>query len=183
MTTHNEMPKTEAESEARRAAFVAEYAKRIDAVDAIRARMNDLMRGAALDERSLALRKRIVFHLIDSLVNGERLDGETAGILIDGVTRFSQYSVIARQSDEPDGTELGRIAMDALQLAFGIVAEATGDDPTSPDATITLPRTLEQEALAKLEAMERIYPAALANIEAGRHVELKSKPNPDAPVS
>lgn len=155
-------------------AALAKHADRVSAVDAMRDEMANLMKGARLDEETTMLRSRLLHLLVMSLkdVTNEESHVKT---LIAGIGVGLQYPLMARPKDVELSQEvLANIASDALAIALGIKTSFVEGEPEDID----FPSNFEQELTSKLDAMERVFPLAIANMKAGVHVQpLDTNPN------
>lgn len=159
-------------------AALDKYRDRVKNVDAMRTEMAQIMEGMHLDKETIYLRAKLVSLLVGSMAQmGD--DTSALSTLIAGIGTAVQYPLVARDKDAEVTQEmLARIASDALQISLGVKTSFVEGDPDE----VTLPSTIEEETLSKLEAMERVFPKALANIKAGLHQQPIAA-DPDMPVA
>ena len=155
-------------------AALAKYADRVNAVDAMRDEMANLMKGARLDEETTMLRTRLLHLLVMSLKDATSEETHIK-TLIAGIGVGLQFPLMARPKNvELTQETLARIASDALAISLGIKTSFVEGEPEDID----FPSGFEEELLKKLDAMERVFPLAIANMKAGVHVQpLDTNPN------
>jgi hypothetical protein len=148
-------------------AALAKHDERVRAVDAMRDEMTLLMKGAQFDNETGFLRRRLLELLVLSLADVTGKDTPVT-TLLQGIGTGLQYPLMARDKDVALTQEvLANIASDALAIALGIKTSFVDGDPDD----IAFPSNYDEELEAKLDAMERVFPKAIANMKAGHHME------------
>ena len=157
-------------------AAMNKYGDRVKAVDEMRQEMARLMTGAHLDDKTVGLRARLVALLVGAMSATTDTSIQT---IVAGIGTALQYPLMAREADATlTANELAVIASDALAISLGIKTSFIEGDPDD----VLFPDNVEAEVLTKLEAMERVFPKALANIKAGLHQQ-PIVTDSDAPVA
>ena len=155
-------------------AALAKHDERVRAVDAMRDEMSLLMKGAQFDDETGMLRRRLLELLVLSLADVAGKDTPVT-TLLHGIGTGLQYPLMARDNGIALTQEvLANIASDALAISLGIKTSFVDGDPED----IAFPNGYEEELLVKLDAMERVFPKAIANMKAGCHMKpLDTNPN------